>query len=182
MNPRASGISGNAGVWVAAESAHGYMYGQGVDGVTAPVVVGSKHVHNTAEGDPLFVMCINEGMVSSFNDRLALCDGRICARKKNILGAPERTLAEAAAACTEYDRGWTITGPRTAKWCLSYLAIEGLGLEAHHERFRTLCKLESSTWGVMEHFQVSMFLRQLIQVDCLNCLSSLGVELMFRRL
>ncbi|CAK8994560.1 unnamed protein product [Durusdinium trenchii] len=100
----------------------------------------------------------------------------------SLLGTPERALAEAASACTEFDLGWTIVGPRTAKWCLSYLAIEGLGFEGHHERFRTLCKLESSTWGVVEHFQLSMFVRHLVQVDCYNVLNSLGVELMFRRL
>ena len=77
---------------------------------------------------------------------------------------------------------WKIQGPRTAQWCLNYLAIEGLGLEGHHERFRQLCKLDSAAWGVQEHFQLSMMLRQLLQVDCFNGCNSLGIELMFRRL
>jgi hypothetical protein len=180
--PGARDISGDAGVWVAAETDHGFVYGQKVDGVTAVATISSKHLHPLPNGLSLFVMCIDQKSQADFNNRPALCDGRINGRKMNLLGSPERTLAEAAAACSEYDLGWTLTGPRTTKWCLSYLAIEGLGLEAHHERFRTLCKLESSTWGVVEHFQLSMFLRQLIQVDCLNCLNSLGIELMFRRL
>ena len=180
--PGARDISGEQGTWVAAETDHGFVYGQRVDGVGAAAVVGAKHVHVTPSGLSLFVICINQDSVESFNNRPSLCDGRIIGRKKNILGTPERSLAEAASSCTEFDLGWTVTGPRTTKWCLSYLAIEGLGLEAHHERFRTLCKLDSSAWGIMEHFQLSMFLRQLIQVDCLNCLNSLGVELMFRRL
>lgn len=60
--------------------------------------------------------------------------------------------------------------------------IEGLGFEAHHERFRQLCKLDVTNWGVMEHFQLSMILRQLLQVDMINGCNTLGVELMFRRL
>ena len=45
-----------------------------------------------------------------------------------------------------------------------------------------LCANCRSTWGVVEHFQLSMLVRHLVQVDCLNVLNSLGVELMFRRL
>ena len=103
-------------------------------------------------------------------------------RRISLLGTPERALADAAAFCIEFDLGWTIVGPRTAKWCLHYMAIEGLGFEGHHERFRTLCKLESSTWGVVEHFQLSMFVRHFIQIDCFNVSNNFGIEFIFRRL
>ena len=78
--------------------------------------------------------------------------------------------------------GWKITGPRTARWRLSYLKVEGLGLDEHHERFRQVCRLDSGTWGVMEHFQISMMVRQLLQTDGINGCNSLAAELMFRRL
>ena len=64
---------------------------------------------------------------------------------------------------------------------MHYLTVEGLGFEAHHERFRQVCKLDAAGWGVQEHFQLSMVLRQLIQVDLLNACNCLGIELMFRR-
>ena len=75
--------------------------------------------------------------------------------KLNALGSPERPLAEVVAETIEYKVSWTLSGPRAARWCLNYLVIEGLGFEAHHERFRQLCKLDVTTWGVMEHFQLS---------------------------
>ena len=100
----------------------------------------------------------------------------------NALGTPEVPLSKAVAATKLYEMGWKLTGPRTAQWCLNYLVVEGLGLEAHHERFGQLCRLDSAAWGVQEHFQLSMMLRQLLQVDCFNGCSSMGIELMFRRL
>ena len=111
-----------------------------------------------------------------------MCDGRLLPRKLNAVGVPERPLSELVAASKEYDMGWKLAGPRTARWCLNYLVVEGIGFEAHHERFRQLCKLDNASWGVMEHFQLSMMLRQLIQVDMLNGFNHMGIELMFRRI
>ena len=85
------------------------------------------------------------------------------------------------AASTEYDMGWKITGPSTNQWCLNHLATEGLGFESHHERFRHLCRIDAGSWGVKEHIQTSMFLRQLIQVDQIDACNCYGVELMFWR-
>lgn len=92
------------------------------------------------------------------------------------------SLTDLSAKCKQHDLGWKVVGPRTTKWCLSYLSVEGLGLEGHHERFRQLCKLETSSWGVMEHFRLSMFVKHLIQTDMFNACNSQGIELMFRRL
>ena len=130
----------------------------------------------------LFCVCINEGLVSRFNARPSECDGRILPRKMNVLGAPEMSLSDMVSKCHLVDMGWRVAGPKTTKWCLNYLSVEGLGLEGHHERFRQLCRLETSSWGVMEHFQVSMFLRNLLQVDMLDGMNCQGIELMFRRL
>ena len=35
---------------------------------------------------------------------------------------------------------WQLTGPRTARWCVNYLAIEGLGCEGQLERLRQIPK------------------------------------------
>ena len=89
-------------------------------------------------------------------------------------GAPERALTMVVAVSKQLDMKWKMTGPRTTLWCLNYLSVESLGFEAHHERFRQWCKIDATAWGVQEHFQISMFLRQL-------ACNSYGVELMFRR-
>ena len=185
MSPGASGLVPGVATWVAAEAVEDIRFGAVLDNVMLPAVVREKTVHTLPSGKKVFAMCINDGMITEFNNRASACDGRIQPRKMNPMGRPELALAEAVAVCTEHDLGWEVAGPRTAKWCLSYLCVEGLGFEAHHERFRTLCKLDSTTyttWGVQEHFQISMFLRQLVQVDALDGFNCLGVELMFRRL
>ena len=180
--PGARNLAAGVLSWVAAEGLDGVRYGEVIDGVNAPLVLGSKHVHTMADGRQIFCICINESKMEEFNNRGAFCDGRILARKMNTLGCPEVPLSEVVAASKEYDLGWKISGPRTASWCLNYLCVEGLGLEGHHERFRQVCKLDSGSWGVQEHFQHSMVLRHLLQVDGVNGASSMGVEVLFRRL
>lgn len=180
--PGVENISGAGAIWVAAEATESVRYGEPVVGVVAPVVQGAKTVHVMPDGSSLFCMCIAASDVESFNGRTAACDARILKIRLTSLGTPERTMSEIVAESKEFKVSWKLVGPRTAKWCLNYLVIEGLGFEAHHERFRQLCKLDVTNWGVMEHFQLSMILRQLLQVDMINGCNTLGVELMFRRL
>ena len=180
--PGAANLAPGVLTWVAAEGIDGYKFGDSVEGVTAPLALGAKTVHTLGDGRSLFCICINDATAEEFNCRAVQCDGRLARRKINALGTPEISIAEVVSGSKEFDMLWKIQGPRTAQWCLNYLAIEGLGLEGHHERFRQLCKLDSAAWGVQEHFQLSMMLRQLLQVDCFNGCNSLGIELMFRRL
>lgn len=175
--PGAVQVTAGSLVWVAAESAHGKRYGELIDGVSAELVRHAKTVHSIGDGKTIFCVCIVPDDVEEFNHRPSLCDGRVVSRKQNALGSPEITLVEAVSKAVQFEMGWKLTGPRTSKWCLNYLVVEGLGLE----QFRQLCRVESTTWGVQEHFQLSMMLRQLIQVDMVNGFNSLGVELMFRR-
>ena len=62
--------------------------------------------------------------------------------------------------------------PRTAKWCVNYLSVEGLGFEGHHERLRQVAKVDASSWGIQELFQLTTSLRQALlvdQLDAFNC-------------
>ena len=132
-------------------------------------LLGTRSFMSLANGKKVFCVCVGEKTVDDFNNRPAMCDGRILARKKNALGLPEMTLNDVSAQSKQYELGWKIVGPKTSKWCLAYLAVEGLGLEGHHERFR---QLETSSWGVMEHFQISMFVEHLLQTDMINACNS----------
>lgn len=98
------------------------------------------------------------------------------------MGQPEKNLQEVAQECVEVPVTWVLPGPRTARWCINYLAVEGLGFEGHHERVRQICKVDGSAWGIAEHFQTSMALRQALLVDQLNGSNLLSVEIQFRRL
>ena len=179
--PGADAVAAGSLVWVAAESCGGVRFGEVIPNVLAAAVAGGKTVHTLANGQSIFCECLGPENVSDFNNKPSRCDLRINAVKINSVGTPERALGDIAAESVEYPVKWELTGPRTSKWCLHYLSVEALGFEAHHERFRQLCKLDASAWGVQEHFQLSMVLRQLIQVDMVNACNCIGIELMFRR-
>lgn len=168
--------------WLAAEKSGGLEYGAEVPGVTLPLVRGAKAVHTLGSGAQIFVECVEGSDFRSFMQRPADHDLRILPLILNAIQQPERSLKEVAAASTEQAVAWRISGPRTAKWCLNYLAIENLGFEGHHERLRQLTKADASSWGIQEHFQVSMALRQAMLVDQYDPCNSLSMEIQFRRL
>ncbi|OLQ10494.1 hypothetical protein AK812_SmicGene5815 [Symbiodinium microadriaticum] len=168
--------------WLAAEDGPGVQYGQEVQGVSIPTVRGCKHVHQGADGKQLFVECVDGADYEVFMRRPATRDIRILPVHYNALGQPERSLKEVAAECSEAKVRWTLSGPRAARWCVNYLAIENLGFEGHHERLRQVTKADASSWGIQEHFQVSMALRQALLVDQLDAYNLLTIEVQFRRL
>ena len=168
--------------WVAAETMEGIQYGNVVAGVLTACSKGAKIVHTLGSGKQIFVECVDGADLHEFRQRPARCDFRVLPQVLNGLSVPEISLKEAAASSCEIDVKWTLPGPRTAKWCLNYLAVEGLGFEGHHERVRQVCRVDTSAWGIQEHFQVSMALRQLVLVDQLDCCNLLSAELQFRRL
>ena len=153
--------------WVAAETIGRYRYGDTVLGVGANPVKGAKHIHALANGTSMFVECIDGGERVQFLQKPSLCDVRIVPQV-DALGKPECSLKEVSKKFTETEVGWSLTGPRTSRWCVSYLVVEGLGLAGHHERFRNLCKIEASSWGVQEHFQLSMIAKHALQVEQVN--------------
>ena len=65
FGPGARDIVGT--VWVAAESVGAVSYGDVIQGVVAPAVLGGKTVHNLADGKSVFCECINADMVEEFN-------------------------------------------------------------------------------------------------------------------
>lgn len=180
--PGAEPVAMGSLVWVAAETCGGVKFGEVIPNVGVAASNGAKTVHVLPSGQSIFCECLGPDSVSDFNNKPSKCDLRINSVKINSVGTPERALGEVAAESVEYPVKWELAGPRTAKWCLHYLSVEALGFEAHHERFRQLCKLDAGAWGVQEHFQLSMVLRQLIQIDMVNACNCIGVELMFRRI
>ena len=168
--------------WLYAEAAHGMKFGQEATGVVHAATRGAKAVQDLGAGNQIFVECVDGDDLQSFFQRPALSDKRVLAMKLNPMGQAERSLQDLAKDCVEQPVQWSLTGPRTAKWCVSYLSIEGLGFEGHHERVRQITKADASSWGIQEHFQISMTLRQALLVDQLDAYNLLSVEIQFRRL
>ena len=115
--------------WLYAETAHGRKYGQEVVGFGAALVRGDKQVFDTGGGKNIFFECVDGADLAGFLERPSACDKRILGQKLNPLGQPERSLQDVARDCVEEPVQWALTGPRTAKWCVSYLSIEGLGFQ-----------------------------------------------------
>ena len=135
---------------------------------------GDFNFHTQSNLPGMFVECIDG------QDRAELY--RIFPQEIDALGKPECSLKDAAKRSTETDVAWVLTGPRTTKWCLSYLVMEGLGLERHHERFRQLCRVDASAWGIQEHFQLPMITKHALQVDQINAYNAMFCEVIFRRM
>ena len=168
--------------WLAAETYHGYQHGQEVAGVGAGLVKGAKLAFNLPSGGVIFVECVDGSDYFKFLQKPSRGDPRILEVELNALGQPERGLKDVASLCKEVKVRWALAGPRTAKWCVNYLAVEGLGFEGHHERLRQVTRADASSWGIQEHFQVSMSLRQALLVDQLDAFNLLSIEIQFRRL
>ena len=168
--------------WLAAETLGSYKHGDVVEGVGAALNEGDKSVHTLADGKALFVECMRGDKVTEFKKKPASWDHRTTGVDLDTLGKTEASLKDVAHKSSETPMSWTLTGPRTARWCVSYLIVENLGLEGHHERFRQLCKLDSSSWGIQEHYQLSMTIKYAIQTDQLNPYNNLFCEVIFRRL
>ena len=168
--------------WLAAEKGGGFNYGDEVSSVVQAKVRGTKLVHDLGNGVSIFVQCLDGEDRPSFMQLPAEYDPRVLPQDLDPLGRPDSNLKEVAKKSHECSMPWVLTGPRTARWCISYLVSEGLGFEAHHERFRQLCKIEASSWGVQEHFQLSMIAKHALQTDQINGYNSMFMEVIFRRI
>eukprot|EP00438_Fugacium_kawagutii_P004403 Skav208531 [mRNA] locus=scaffold3037:66464:70014:+ [translate_table: standard] len=168
--------------WLAAEKLGDREYGVEVAEVLLPKVKGAKHVQDLGGGVMLFVECVDGADYQMFMGRAGRGDIRVLELLMNGMMVPERSLQDVAKESKEKPVSWTLPGPRTSTWCINYLAVEGLGFEGHHERVRQICKVDSTAWGISEHFQVSMALRQALLVDQMNGCNLLSVEIQFRRL
>jgi len=168
--------------WVAAEQKGATKFGDRVQGVNDALVDGAKAVHILADGGSLFVECMYGEKIREYKKRPASWDVRIVPLTYDAMGKAECSLKDVVQQCSEVDMNWTLAGPRTARWCVSYLIVENLGLEGHHERVRQLCRLDSSSWGMQEHYQLTMTLKYAMQNDQVNPYNNLFVEVIFRRL
>eukprot|EP00971_Amphidinium_carterae_P311747 6196242-Amphidinium_carterae.1 len=79
-------------------------------------------------------------------------------------------------------QGWPLEGPRTARWCLQYLDKQSTGFEGHHERLRSLLKLDAGAWGIAEHYNILMAVKLAVEFDQVAVENLSSFELLFRRL
>ena len=168
--------------WLFAESSFGCKFGQEARGVAVALTKGAKAVHVLADGNSVFIECVDGADYFKFLQGPARSDHRVLPVELNTMELPEITLKDVAARSQEVPMRWQLAGPRTARWCVNYLAIENLGFEGHHERLRQVTKADASSWGIQEHFQTSMSLRTALLIDQVDPYNLLSIEVQFRRL
>lgn len=170
-------------VWVAAEERAGFRYGDEVPAVPGGGIMGQRQIFVTAGGLEIFVTSLRRSQLEQFRSLPATWDLRTLPIARNALGRPERSLIDVVSLCAEEPVDWVVPGEvRTTPWCLNYLIQEGLGLEGHHERFRQITHSDSSSWGMGEHFQTSLVLKGILQIDQLDAMNLYSAELLFRKL
>ena len=173
------------GVWRAAMSLGPYRYGDEVAAHTRTAAcVGDRDLHDLGQGVGLFVELVTAATESSFYDRAVDADARVLGIRRNKQGKREITWREMRERVREEDFGedWALPGPRTSLWCIEFVDQEGLGIEGHHERFKSACRLQVADWGVQEHFQLCVQLKHSLLVDQLDGTNLVSVETKFRRL
>ncbi|CAK0799815.1 unnamed protein product [Prorocentrum cordatum] len=154
-------LPGVATLWRAAESGGGFRFGDPVAGhVRTARALGTKDLHVLADGAALFVEEVSPASETSFFDKGVSGDARIMAMRRNSQGRRERTWAAMVADVARE---------------------EGLGLGGHRERFRSARKLESSSWGVSEHYCVAQALELGLLTDQVDGSNPMMVESLFRR-
>jgi len=162
----------------------GYRYGDAVVHVQRANALKGRDLHELADGSGLPVEWVLPAQEMEFMQRAVASDARILPIRRNALGRRERTWAEVSALLAQEDFGadWLLSGPRTTKWCVDFINREGLGPDGHHERFRMLCKLDSTTWGVSEHSMLTDLIKWLLLTDQLDATNLHTAEAIFRRL
>ena len=172
-------------VWRVACAGGGYSYGDPVEHVATAAAVGEMDIHVLPSGEGLFVVRVALEDESGFMGRACDADARILPVRRNRAGRREITWSELVEKVSQEDFGkdWSLPGPRTAMCCIIFIHNEGRGgLQGHHERFKTLCRLEPHSWGVQEHFNICMFLHWLLLVDQCDGSNLVASEAGFRRL
>ena len=126
--------------------------------------------------------CVDAADLAKFLNLPATWEARLLLIEVNALGKPERTLASAVALGREEKvLGVLAGGIRTAGWCLNFLVAENHGFEGHHEKLRALAGVDSSAWGILEHFSLLTNIKTAAQIDQIDVHNSATMESMFRR-
>ena len=171
--------------WRAAHSIGDIRYGDEIAAHVATAnAVGDRDIHSLPTGEGVFVERVTPDQEKEFFERVVAADARILAVSRRSGGRREMSWAELVERVRQEDfkDDWTLPGPRTAKWCIEFIHLEGLGPDGHHERFRVITRVEPNQWGVQEHFQLTQIIKLLLLVDQCDGTNLQAAEAIFRRM
>lgn len=161
----------------------GYRHGDAVpDHERSPSAIGNRSLHQLGPDEALFVEEVQPGDLEEFRTRAVSADARVLPVVRNRSGERERMWAVMPAAVAPEEFGEELGTQRTAGLCTNFIAQEGMGADGHHERFRTVFRLDPQKCGVQEHHQATQYLKALLLVDQYGGANSVGIKMVQRRM
>ncbi|CAK0900124.1 unnamed protein product, partial [Prorocentrum cordatum] len=174
-----------AGAWRAAACEVGYRVGDEVPGhIPTAARIQDRDIHVLPDGQGLFAELVPPAALESFLRKAVDADARALPIVRDAQGrrdAPWNKMVEMVRQ-EDFGSDWVLPGPRDAVWRMSYLQREGLGIEGHRERFRQICKLGATDWGVQEHCQLCQQIKAATCQDLQGGTNLISIEMKFRRL
>ena len=161
------------------------QYGDVVPDPAAHLILNAFGLSELPSGQTVPCERVEPGNIQDFFDRAVAHDARVLPVRK--LGSKRhRTWTSISSDSQEepFD-DWPLPGgakARSTSWCLDYLVKSEENIERHHERFRSLIKGDSSTWGVQEHYNTCQSIKMLGEYDQGDLTNLASAELLFRRL
>ncbi len=170
--------------YLVAKAEHGYRFG---DPIAVPagtaIAADGKCIVDLGGGRFVFAVYVRAEDLGAFLDGAVVDEARLLPIRRSPAGERTRSWTSIADdSRLEEFRDWPIVGPRSVAWCLSFLKQEGRNIEPLHERVRQLAKADYSSWGVIEHKEISGYLQHLCGYDQLDPAILACAESMFRRL
>ena len=109
-------------------------------------------------------------------------DARILQIKSRPDGSRHRHFTEAAreVSTTSWPE-WPVLGPRTATWCLEFLARQDQHPRARHTKWVHECRLEQTDEGVGDHDLAMRMIELALSFDQLNVGELASFELLLRK-
>jgi hypothetical protein len=126
------------------------------------------------DGQPVFVEFVDDAQVDGWRKSRALSDARIL-RIKTQHGKRYREFRDSVADMNEIEfSDWPLRGPRTASWCLTFLAQQPGGAAEHHVLWRRAANLATTDFGVLEHEANMESVKQAMHFDQVDLSNSAG--------
>ena len=110
-------------------------------------------------------------------------DARTLTISRDQDGNRHKEFRQASLECRETEfTDWPIAGPRTAKWVIQFVAENGGTPLAHHQAWRSACRMQPSDGPVIEHESYSRILQIMMNYDQVDVSNLASAELIVRHL
>lgn len=192
--PVAVGSSGDGPprVWVAAETAWGFLLGQKVpvpeaglarEGRGLSLLPGGQYLLSrllTAEERSALALTASPAAPLAEQTE-SPSDARVLPVLRATSGRHRDFQFLSDECAEEAFEDFPLSGPRTASWCLRYLRTRRSPTE-HHLMFRSVARLGPESWGIPEHEHLCQMIEFGGQYDQLDLTNLAMVEAAFRRM